>query len=100
VARAAAAEYAGQVDTLENAARAMLGDTAGVEGDGWRITWTKNADSTKVYWEQVAIALRRLVLESITAGLLAPNYRETVDAIETMYTEVKPGPRVLRVKGL
>lgn len=98
-AQARAKDWAAREETLKNAARALLGDAAGVEGDGWRITWTKNADSTHVAWEQVALALRRLITESVDRNLLSRGFLDTVEAIESTYTETKPGPRVLRLGG-
>ncbi len=72
--------------TLENAVRALLGDAAGVEGPGYRFTWTKNADSQVTDWQALAEALAAVVGEDVATPM-----RER-------HTRVKPGPRVLRKK--
>jgi putative phage-type endonuclease len=83
-ARAEARAAADREATLENAVRALLGDAAGVVGDGYRITWTRNRDSTRTDWRAVADDLRELVE--------AASYERAV-AVRTTTTE---GARVLR----
>ncbi len=93
-------------DRLRNVFRLMLGEHAGVEGDGYRVSWRKNADSTKTAWKLVAAAYRALLeaqIEGAAMERLSEEERliahrldaESIDAIESLHTEVKEGPRVL-----
>jgi putative phage-type endonuclease len=89
-AKAAAKDAADQQATLENAIRALLGDAPGVEGDGYRISWTRNADSERTDWKAVAAGYREL-LEPTTEA-------DQLDAIASLHTATVEGPRVLRTR--
>lgn len=103
---------------LANAMRSFIGDHQGVEGDTYRVTWTKNADTTKTDWQAVAKGYRR-VLEAIAAGEVRDGSRidiqaigddelavigglslgdELIDAIQSLHTKAVEGPRVLRAR--
>lgn len=95
---------------LKNVLRAVLEEHAGVEGDGWKVTYRKSKDSAKdvTNYELVAKAYRRLLdvqasgkgwedlpwEERRVAGSLSP---DELDAIESLYTQhvVKEGARPL-----
>jgi putative phage-type endonuclease len=95
----------------KNALRAVLEEHAGVEGDGYRVTFTKNRDSTTVKWELVASAYRQLLLDAFGPGgrseadalmelglpfdMAVP---EAVAAIHSIYTQPREGARPLVVK--
>lgn len=53
-AKVALREAAGRVGTAENAIKALLGESPGVQGDGWKITWKRSAGHTKTDWKAVA----------------------------------------------
>lgn len=72
--------------TLANTLRALIGDSDGIEG---RVTWRKNADSTRTNWPAVAKAYRAL--------LERPD--DELDAIESIHSSTTEGPRVLRSVG-
>lgn len=73
-----------EVDTLENAVRAVIGDADGFEGPWGKITWKRNADSERTDWKLVAESLRRAVPDEVAAPILS------------LYTRTVEGPRVLR----
>lgn len=87
-ARTEAKTAADWQSTLENSVRALLGDAPGVEGEGYRISWTKNADSTRTDWKAVAGAYRKALAMS----------EGDADAIESLHTRETEGPRVLRTR--
>jgi hypothetical protein len=72
--------------TLENALRALLGDAPGVEGQGYRVSWTRNKDTSKTDWRAVA--------ESLADTYLG---REALAPYIADHTVTSEGPRVLRV---
>jgi putative phage-type endonuclease len=72
-----------ELDTIRNAARAMLGDASGVEGDGWRITWKKSKDSAVTDWMALADSL-------------LPLPADQRQAVIARFTKTQEGPRVLR----
>jgi len=65
---------------LENQIKAIIGDAAGLEGDGWRITWKARKPTTKVDYQ------------AIVDHLNVP-----MDVIAT-FTRSIPGPRVFLPK--
>jgi putative phage-type endonuclease len=90
-ARVRAKTASAEADRLANVMRSVLGDHAGVEGDGYRISWLKNADSQRVDWRAVVDAYHRLLLDR---GAPA----ETLQRVLEEHTEPIEGARVLRVK--
>lgn len=88
-----------QRDELENTLRYLIGDHEGVEGEGYRVTYRTNADSTKTDWKSVAAAYRGIIEANpdrpLTGvfGLAASD----LDSIEGMHSAIVPGPRFLRV---
>ncbi len=102
----------GTVGTIKNAIGSVLlgADASGVDGDGWRIDWHKNASSEKRVRNDAAIATAyRSLLESIEAGStlsgalrdagLDPDAPDLFDAIEALHTttETKDGARPMRL---
>ena len=85
-AKAAVKEAEGDEATLANALRAVIGDADGIDG---RVTWKKNADSTRVNWSAVAKAYRELLADSDV----------DLDVIESIHSSTVEGPRVLRPVG-
>jgi putative phage-type endonuclease len=81
---------AAEVDTTENAVRFLIGESEGVEGPGFRVTYRNRRDGVKVGWEQVAFGYRTLLEQSGASP-------ETLDTIRSLYTAEVPGARVLRV---
>jgi putative phage-type endonuclease len=103
-----------QVGSIKNAVGAILlaAEASGVDGDGWRIDWHKNADSTKTIRDHEAIAaLYRKVLEqaleqqdptvrgALRDGGWDPDAPDLLDVIEGLHetTETKPGARPMRL---
>lgn len=83
-----------RVGTAENAVRALLGDATGMgtlEADGYRITWKRTADVTRVDWKAYALALE----ERFNAA--EPDSAYTV-ALRHEHTETTPGGRRLLAK--
>ena len=85
-ARAAKAEADGREKTVASALRAILLGSAGVEGV---LTYRKSADSTRVNWPAVAGEYRALLEPTRSVAEL--------DAVVSIHSETKTGPRVLRL---
>jgi len=77
------------VDGLESRVKAVIGDHAGVDGNGWRATWKRNKPTTKIGWEEVARNL---------AQVLGDRGVEVLERQISAHSTEKPGPRVLRIK--
>ena len=75
--------------TAENVIRSMLGDASGVLGDGYKFTWKRNADSTRVNWPAVAGGYRELLTGQGFSD-------ETLATVVSIHSETAPGARVLR----
>lgn len=100
-ARAAKDEAEARADTLANTIRALIGDADGIEG---RVTWRKNADSTRVDWPSVAADYRKLLealLHDVSMGTeewpsTARNGLRELDTLQAIHTRTVEGARVLR----
>lgn len=88
MAKANAKQAADTAATLENTLRALIADADGVEGPWGKVTWKKNADSTRTNWPAVTKAYR---------SLLSDRPADELDAIESIHSETVTGPRVLRL---
>lgn len=77
----------GLVDSMENALRALIGDTDGFAGEWGKATWKRNPDSVRTNWPAVAKAYRELLIDRPAE----------LDAIESIHTETVEGARVLRL---
>lgn len=94
----------GAVGSMENALRALIADADGFAGPWGRVTWKRNADSTRTNWPAVAKAYRALLealLHDASMGTdawpaAAMEALAQLDAIQSIHTETVPGPRVLR----
>jgi len=78
-------------DRLRNELCALIGDAAGIQGDGWKVTWKKTKDREETQWEQVA----RWLAQSLRAD------PALFEEARRMFTETKPGSRrfLLTFKG-
>lgn len=108
-AKAAVEEH----ERLRNVLRVALQEHAGVEGDGWRVVFRKNADSTKVVTDHAAIAgdYRRLLEQLLLQGDASvrgalrdagfdPDQPDVLDVIAGLHTrnETVKGSRPLVVR--
>lgn len=84
-AKWAAKAAAADLDTVENAIRAVIGDADGFDGSWGRITWKRNADGTRTDWKALA------------DDLLPLPDAERLPLIDK-WTRPVEGPRVLRAK--
>jgi len=84
-ARLAVTSAKAHEETIASAIRAILGDAAGVEGV---LTYRKSADSNRTNWPAVASAYRTL---------LADHDQSELDALVSLHSDIKTGPRVLRL---
>lgn len=80
------AEAEREVDKFVNEIKKRIGDNAGVFGEGYKIWWKKNRDSTKIDHEE---ALREIVAKYN----LPP---AEISDIIGVHTTTKPGSRVFR----
>lgn len=92
--------------TLNNTIRALIADADGIEGTFGRLTWKKNADSSRTNWPAVASAYDRII-DRVNEWLLGNQEATEEDvrtmlaqwstgAIESIHTSTVDGPRVLR----
>lgn len=79
----------GEIATIENTLRFLVGDREGYEGDEVRIVYRKYKDSVNIGWQQIAEAYRH--------ELEAMDNPPDFVTIEGLYRMTVPGPRVLRV---
>ena len=101
----------GEVGSIKNAIRLLLEGHAGAEANGWKVSYRRSKDGTKVNWEAIAGAYRRLLeatfshdgtseadaLEALGFPLGA-DVLEVLPAIASLHSEVKPGHRTLLPK--
>lgn len=82
----------------EEAVKVLLGENTAARAGAYRVTYKPNADSHPVRWELVAAAYRKWIEEAIgpRAEIVEPEY-EKLDAIESLFTDTKPGQRPLRI---
>lgn len=85
-ARSQIQEYVMSAAAEENRLKEAIGEQRGIQGPGWRVTWSQNKDSEKVDWQGVAADLAALYET-------AP---EEMHAIEEQHTTRKPGTRQFR----
>lgn len=84
------------------AVKTLLGPNTAARAGAYRATFKQNADSHPVRWELVAAAYRK-AFEQLrdglaTKGLLAPfDPPVDLDAIESLFTDLKAGDRPLRI---
>jgi len=76
--------------TLGTTLRSVIGTASGITG---LVSWKKHADSRRVGWEQVAAGYRTVLRDTFHAD------PEQLNAIESLYTHMSEGPRVLRSLG-
>jgi putative phage-type endonuclease len=82
----------------KNLVRAAIGTDAGIAGASGRATWTYNADPYPTDWKLVAAGQRHAIGEFFAGR--APSAwlaDDALDALESVYTDRKPGARVLRL---
>lgn len=72
-------------DELANRIKQLIGEASGIRGAFGEVTWRRAKDGTFVAWEQVAEAYRRILNET--------GAHIDYEAIEGLYTNVKPGVR-------
>lgn len=97
IAKRAAAEADEREAKLKNVLRAVLETAPGVEGDGYRIHFTKNKGGETVAWQPVAAAYRELLIQ-VGQERASTVLVDQVDAIQSLYTTPKEGARPLVVK--
>ncbi len=61
-----------------------------LRGDGFRISWKPTKERTRIGWEQVAQAYRRVIEKAGVPDL-------ELDAIQSLYTTTEQGSRPFRV---
>lgn len=88
-----------EVEGWKNALRFVLEGHAGIEGPGYKVTYRKNKDSHPVSWDLYAGSLERVVGELLSE--FDPENQRGVDieSLKDIYTNTKPGARVLRITG-
>lgn len=81
-----------ELEEAKNLIRAKLADVGGARGDGFRVAYRPNADSTVTNWQAVALDYRQKLQ-------LAADYQDDdLDAVVDDLTSTKPGARPLVVR--
>lgn len=89
-------EAIGHVRTLKNAIRSALGDSAGSEAEGWRISHRRSKDGSKTDWQALGAHYR-----SMLAGIYEDTATDLdgligrLDEVEKRHTAVTEGSRRL-----
>lgn len=78
-----------------------MGETTRLAGPGWQATWKKSKDSERTDWKLVALAYREAIERTAQGGVVEIDgttfaMPDALDAIQSLYTETKPGPRPFR----
>lgn len=81
-------------EKASEAVKTILGDHTAVRAGDYRATYKQNADSHPVRWELVAAAYRKAIAAYQDGG---PLMDLDLDATEALFTEDKPGLRLLRI---
>lgn len=96
------------VEEIETRIKAVMRDASVLVGKGFSVTWKRAKDSSTVDHESIAKAYRELIervfddadrgdIATVPFRLAADSYepvtRETLDAIESLHTAIKPGSR-------
>lgn len=84
-------------ETASEAVKTILGDHTAARAGEYRATYKQNADSHPVRWELVAKAYRKAYEGLWNHGVGDPDQPVDLDAIESLFTEDKPGLRLLRI---
>lgn len=85
-------------EKASEAVKTLIGDYTAVRAGEYRATYKQNADSHPVRWELVAAAYRKWIENDLDAGKgIGEEDRERLDAIESTFTDTKPGLRLLRI---
>ncbi|MCC6312234.1 MAG: YqaJ viral recombinase family protein [Trueperaceae bacterium] len=80
------------------AVKTILGAHTAARAGEYRATYKQNADSRSVRWELVARAYRKWIEDDLESGKgIGIEDRERIAAIESLFTEDKPGLRLLRI---
>ena len=91
-------------EELKNRIRDLIGTHAGISGPFGMVTWKRTKDSSETEWRQVANSYRSLINEMAPFVEVAAARSDSLrtpaeiaatdlDAIESIYTSVKPGTR-------
>ena len=92
----------GELEKAEEAVKTLLGPNTAARAGAYRATYKPNADSHPVRWELVAAAYRKWIADDIAVrgGGHGIEHATDLDAIESLFTDTKPGARVLRIAEL
>lgn len=95
--RAEIKERKADLATAEDAVKTLMGPVTAARFGPFRATYKPNADSHPVRWELVAAAYRKAIEQARGAVVLTDLDELDLDAIESLFTDTKPGARVLRI---
>lgn len=90
-------ERKGELELAEEAVKTLLGPNTAARAGAYRATYKPNADSHPVRWELVAAAYRKAIEQARGAMVLTALEELDLDAIESLFTDTKPGLRPLRI---
>jgi putative phage-type endonuclease len=97
-AKAAVKAASDEEGSIGNALRLLIGEASEIAG---LVSYRRNADSTRVNWPAVAKAYRERLEEVVIRADMEPDDKrvalEELDAIQSIYSEIVQGPRVLRL---
>ena len=82
-----------RVDLLENQLKALIGDHAGLQGPGWRITWKATKPAVHIDWKTAYQDLENLVLGQATARDADRDLATLIKARFERFATMRPGTR-------
>jgi len=88
-----------EASRLRRVVELAIGEGTGLEGPGWKITWLKNKDGSSTDLAGQSLDRRliaALAIQALPAGDLRDSFAARLQASDTAFHRVKPGPRVMR----
>lgn len=85
------------LDSAEEAVKTLMGPNTAARAGAYRATYKPDKDGIEVRWELIAKAYRKAIEKSRTDMVLRDLDDLDLDAIESLFTQTKPGKRPLRI---
>lgn len=85
------------LETAEDAVKTLMGPHTAARAGGYRATYKQGKDRTEIRWELIARAYRKAIEQSRRDVVLTALDALDLDAIESLFTQIKPGSRPLLI---
>lgn len=95
--RAEIKERKRDLESAEDAVKTLLGPYIAARAGAFRATYRQGKDRTEIRWELIAAAYRKAIEKAKGAMVLIELDALDLDAIESLFTQTKPGTRPLLI---